>query len=50
MSLLAAGLRYEEVCVATGLSRSTVKTYRERSFLKLGLTSRAQLWALLAPH
>jgi DNA-binding CsgD family transcriptional regulator len=50
VSQLAVGRSYEDVGVATGLSLSTVKTYRERSFLKLGLTSRAQLWALLAPH
>jgi DNA-binding CsgD family transcriptional regulator len=45
---LLAGLTYDGIAADTGLSLSSVKTYRERAFRRLGLSFRNQLFALFS--
>lgn len=44
---LARGCTYDGAAAACGVSPATVKTYRERAFLKLGIHFRSELTALL---
>lgn len=44
---IAAGLTYEEVATQLGIKATSVKTYRDRAFAKLGVDSRPALFALL---
>lgn len=49
LDLLLAGLTYDGVAAALGVSVGTVKTYRARAFGRLGIHFRSQLFALARP-
>lgn len=49
LDLLLAGLTYDGVAAALGVSVGTVKTYRARAFQRLGIHFRSQLFALARP-
>ena len=44
-----AGLTAEEISIAQGVSLDTIRTHIKRLYLKLSVTSREQLFALISP-
>lgn len=48
VKLLIAGQRAEEAATSLGISLETVRTHIRRAYVKLGINSREQLFALLS--